>query len=56
MKSKLLKISAAVVGGIVLVVLGAMIIIPSVYKDEIIDAALKVAGENHIYFCNKGVI
>ncbi len=46
MKSKLLKISAAVVGGIVLVVLGAMIIIPSVYKDEIIDAALKVAGEN----------
>ena len=46
MKSKVLKISASVISGIVVLVLGAMMIIPSIYKDEIIDAALKVAGEN----------
>ena len=46
MKSKVLKISASVLVSIVVLILGAMIIIPSIYKDEIIDAALKVAGEN----------
>ena len=46
MKSKVLKISVSILSGIVVLILGAMIIIPSIYKDEIIDAALKVAGEN----------
>ena len=46
MKSKVLKISASMLVSIVVLILGAMIIIPSIYKDEIIDAALKVAGEN----------